>query len=50
MKKILAILLALMLTGTLILFCVSFLGRQIVLPAMDEDGAQVSYGEPLPAL
>lgn len=42
MKKILAILLALMLTGTLILFCVSFLGRQIVLPAMDEDGAQVS--------
>ena len=42
MKKILAVLLALMLTGTLILFCVSFLGRQIVLPAMDEDGAQVS--------
>ena len=42
MKKILAILLALMLTGTLILFGVCFLGRQIILPAMDEDGAQVS--------
>lgn len=42
MKKILAILLALMLTGALILFGVSFLGRQIIQPAMDEDGAQVS--------
>ena len=42
MKKILAVLLAFLLTGTLILFCVSFLGRQIILPAMDEDGAQVS--------
>ena len=42
MKKILAVLLALMLTGTLVLFAVSFLGRQIILPAMDEDGASVS--------
>ncbi len=42
MKKIIAILLAFMLTGALILFGVSFLGRQIILPAMDEDGAQVS--------
>ena len=42
MKKILAVLLAFMLTGTLILFSVSFLGRQIILPAMNEGGAQVS--------
>lgn len=42
MKKIIAVLLAFMLTGALILFGVSFLGRQIILPAMDEDGAQVS--------
>ncbi len=41
MKKILAVLLAFMLTGTLILFSVSFLGRQIILPAMNEGGAQV---------
>lgn len=42
MKKILAVLLAFMLTGTMILFSVSFLGRQIILPAMNEGGAQVS--------
>lgn len=42
MKKILAVLLAFMLTGTLVLFGVSFLGRQIILPSMAEDGAQVS--------
>lgn len=42
MKKVLAVLLALMLTGTLVLFGVSFLGRQIILPAMNEDGARVS--------
>ena len=42
MKKILAVLLAFMLTGTLILFSVSFLGRQIILPAMNEGGAKVS--------
>ena len=42
MKKILAVLLAFMLTGTLTLFSVSFLGRQIILPAMNEGGAQVS--------
>ena len=42
MKKIIAAMLAFLLTGALILFCVSFIGRQILLPAMDEDGAQVS--------
>ena len=42
MKKILAILLAFMLTGTLILFGVTFLGRQVIQPAMNEDGARVS--------
>ena len=42
MKKIIAMLLAFLLTGTLILFSVTFLLRQIVQPAMDEDGAQVS--------
>ena len=42
MKKIVAMLLAFLLTGTLILFSVTFLLRQIVRPAMDEDGAQVS--------
>lgn len=42
MKKILAILLAFMLTGTLILFGVTFLGRQVIQPAMNEDGARMS--------
>lgn len=42
MKKVIAALLAFLLTGALILFCVSFISRQIILPAMDEDGAQVS--------
>ena len=42
MKKILAILLTFMLTGTLILFGVTFLGRQVIQPAMNEDGARVS--------
>ncbi len=42
MKKIIAVLLAYLLTGALILFSVSFIGRQVILPAMDEDGAQVS--------
>ena len=42
MKKIIAWLLAFLLTGTLVLFCVSFLGRQAVMPSMNEDGAPVS--------
>lgn len=42
MKKILAALLALLLTGALVLFCVTFTGRQVLLPAMAEDGAPVS--------
>ena len=42
MKKVLAILLTFVLTAALVLFCVSFLGRQIVLPAMNENGAPVS--------
>ena len=42
MKRIIAVVLAFALTGTLILFCLSFIGRQIVLPAMNENGAQVS--------
>lgn len=42
MKRIIAILLAFALTGTLILFCLCFIGRQIVLPAMNENGAQMS--------
>ena len=42
MKKILAILLAFLLTGALALFCVSFVGRQAIAPAMREGGAPVS--------
>ncbi len=42
MKRIIAVLLAFALTGTLIVFCLSFIGRQIILPAMNENGAQVS--------
>ena len=42
MKKIIAMLLAFLLTGALILFSVAFLLQQIIQPAMDEDGAQVS--------
>lgn len=42
MKKIIAVLLALLLTGSLVLFCVTFVGRQVLLPAMGENGAQVS--------
>ena len=44
MKKIIVILLALLLTGSTVLFCVSFLGRQVIMPAMDENGAQMSDG------
>ena len=42
MRKIIAILLAFLLTGSLLLFCMSFLGRQAVMPAMTEQGATVS--------
>ena len=42
MRKIIAVLLALLLTGVLILFSVSFLGRQVLLPAMSDEGAPVS--------
>ena len=42
MRKIIAILLAFLLTGALLLFCMSFLGRQALMPAMTEQGAPVS--------
>ena len=42
MRKIIAVLLALLLTGTLILFSACFLGRQVILPAMREEGTQTS--------
>lgn len=44
MKKAAAVLLALLLTGALVFFCVSFIGRQVILPAMSEGGAKVSDG------
>ena len=42
MKKILLWLLAFALTGTLLLACVSLIGRQVIAPGLQEDGAQVS--------
>lgn len=42
MRKSIAVLLAFLLTVSLVLFCVSFIGRGIILPAMGENGAQVS--------
>lgn len=42
MKKILLWLLAFALTGTLLLTCVSLIGRQVIAPGLQEDGAQVS--------
>ena len=42
MKKIVAMLLAFLLTGTLILFSVTFLLYRIIQPAMGENGARVS--------
>ena len=42
MKKIIAILLAFLLTGALILFSVTFLAQQVIQPAMSEEGAPVS--------
>lgn len=44
MKKFAAFLLALALTGILVLFCVSFIARQVIMPAMRENGAQASDG------
>ena len=40
MKKVISVLLAFLLTGALILFCVSFLVRQEIIPAMDVNGAK----------
>ena len=42
MKKAVAIILAFLLTGALVLFCVSFIGQQTIAPAMSANGAQVS--------
>ena len=42
MKKIIAWLLAFLLTGTLVLFCVTFLGQQVIAPSMNEEGAPVN--------
>ena len=42
MKKILAWLLAFLLTGSLVLFCVSYIGRRTIAPAMGDQGAKVS--------
>ena len=42
MKKIFAWFLAFLLTGSLILFCVCLVGRQVIAPAMGDDGAPVS--------
>ena len=44
MKKALAFVLAFLLAGTMILFCVSFLGRQAILPSMKEEGTPMSDG------
>ena len=44
MKKTAALLLAFLLTGALVLFCISYTGRQAIAPAMNGDGAQVSDG------
>ena len=44
MKKIIAFLLAFLLTGALILFGVSFTARQVILPALGSGGAPVSNG------
>ena len=42
MKKTVAWFLAFLLTGSLILFCVCLVGRQVIAPAMGDDGAPVS--------
>ena len=42
MKKILLWILAFILTGTLLLTCVCLVGRQVIAPGLQEDGAQVS--------
>ena len=42
MKKIIAWFFALLLTGSLILFGVCLVGRQVIAPAMGDEGAPVS--------
>ena len=42
MKRGIAWLLAFLLTGSLILFCVTFVGRQMIVPGMRDSGAPVS--------
>ncbi len=42
MRKIIAWFLAFLLTGTLILFGICFAGRQLIIPAMGEEGAAVN--------
>ena len=42
MKKIMTWLLAFLLTGSLVLFCVSYIGRSAVAPALGDQGAKVS--------
>ena len=42
MKKVILWLLAFALTGTLLLTCVCLIGRQVIAPGLQEDGAQVS--------
>ena len=44
MRKILTVLLAFLLTGTLVLFCMSFLAQQAIAPAMGEEPASVDDG------
>lgn len=42
MKKVILWILAFALTGTLLLSCVCLIGRQVIAPGLQEDGAQVS--------
>lgn len=42
MKRFTAVLLALLLTAMLVIFSISFVCRQLILPAMNEKGAQIS--------
>ena len=44
MKKCLTILLSFLLTGAIVLFCVSFSAQQAIAPAMGEEGAPVDDG------
>ncbi len=42
MKKAISILLSFLMTGLMILFCLSFLGQQLILPVMNQEGAPAS--------